>query len=234
MFGVDREWQQTQNLFSPDRFPREKYHYDVNDDWNFHSDDEKLMLEFEREHIESMERDCILPDEEVADFHLAVGEDSVEEYFSPRCVLKLTLQRQRDAISAGLLVDEDWAGLALMLSPIPPAKKVCQVTPQTLQKERNACLLCPDIPETDDHWAELAALLSPLPAAKKVCQVREPSPPCNVCLCPACAGADAKPMVSTCVVCDAQILYSICTKHHPVAEPQQPSVCCVCMRVLTL
>ena len=48
MVGVDREWQQTQYLFSPDRFPREKYHYDVNDDWNFHLDDEKLMLEFER------------------------------------------------------------------------------------------------------------------------------------------------------------------------------------------
>ena len=185
MFGFDREWQQTQNLFAPSQFRREKYEYDLNDDWNFHWDDEDLMLEFERDYVE-----CILPDEEVADFHLAVGEDSVDEYFTPRCVLELTLQKQREAISAQLLMDEDWAGLALMLSPIPPAKKVCQGT--------------------------------------------EPSPPCNVCLCPACAGADAKPMVSTCAVCSAQILYSICTKHQPVAESQQPSMCCVCMRVLTL
>ena len=226
MFGVQKEWQQTQYLFSPHR---DKYDYDANDAWNFHWDDEDLMLEFEREHIESLERECILPDEEVADFHLAVGEDSVDEDFTPRCVLELTLQKQRDTISAQLLLtDENWAELALMLSPIPPAKKVCQgTTPQTLQKERNACLLFPDIPETDDHWAELAALLSPLPPAKKVCQER------NACLCPACAGADAKPMVSTCAVCEAQILYSICTKHRPVAEPQQPAICRVCMRVLT-
>ena len=229
MFGFDREWQQTQNLFASSQFRREKYEYDLNDDWNFHWDDEDLMLEFERDYVE-----CILPDEEVADFHLAVGEDSVDENFTPRCVLELTLQKQREAISAQLLMDEDWAGLALMLSPIPPAKKVCQVTPITVQKERNPCLLFPDIPETDDHWAELAALLSPLPPAKKVCQGTEPTPPCNLCLCPACAGAGAKPMVSTCAVCSAQILYSICTKHHPVAEPQQPSMCCVCMRVLTL
>lgn len=219
MFGGENEWQQ--NLFSP----LLNYAYDVDDSWNFPEwDDDELMREFERD-------EYVGTDEEVADFHLTVGEDSVDEDFTPRCVFESTLQRQREAISAQVLSDEDWAGLALMLSPIPPAKKVCQVTPQTLQKERNACFLFPDIPETEDHWAELAALLSPLPPAKKVCQVTKER---NACLCPACAGAYAKPMVSTCAVCGAQILYSICTKHQPVAEPHHPAVCCVCMRVLTL
>ena len=208
MFVVEKVWQQTQHLW-----PLSNYGYD---DWNFHWDDEceGLMRDFERGYVE-----CILPDEELSDLHLSIGKD-----FTPRCVLESTLHSE--AISTHLLTDEDWAGLALMLSPLPPSKKACQVTPQTLQKERNACLLFSDIPETDDHWAELAALLSPLPPAKKVCQER------NACLCPACAGADAKPMVSTCAVCSAQILFSICTKRHPVAEPQ-PTMCFVCMRVLS-
>ena len=50
------------------------------------------------------------------DFHLAVGEDSVEEDFTRRCVLELTLQKQGEAISAQLLVIEDWAGLAHQIS----------------------------------------------------------------------------------------------------------------------
>jgi hypothetical protein len=234
MFGVEKdrrylspEWQPTQHLW-----PLSNYGYDA---WNEHWDAEceELMQEFERGYVHCP---LLLPDEEVADSHLAVGEDSVDEDFTPRCVFESTLQKQREAISAQLPTDEDWAGLALMLSPIPPAKKVCQVTPQTLQKERTACLPFPDIPETEDHWAELAALLSPLPPAKKVCQGTKER---GACLCPACAGANAKPMVSTCAVCGAQILYSICTKHHAyffrqAAEPQEPTMCFVCMRVLAL
>ena len=48
-----------------------------------------------------------MPDEEVANFHLAVGEDSVDEDFTPRCDLELTPQKQREAISTQLLTDED-------------------------------------------------------------------------------------------------------------------------------
>jgi hypothetical protein len=51
--------------------------------------------------------------------------------------------------------------------------------------------------------------------------------PCDTCLCIACAGMKAKPIVTPCIVCGASISYSVCLKagvHSPV--PKMCFACC--------
>ena len=99
-------------------------------------------------------------------------------------------------------------------------------------------LLHKSVEVTDSDWHLLASYLSPtllhkckpplhpnacMESAKPACRFEIP------CWCIACAGIHTKPRIASCMVCAAEIPYSVCNKTAVTTPPSQlPSMCFAC------
>ena len=99
-------------------------------------------------------------------------------------------------------------------------------------------LLHKSLEVTDSDWHLLASYLSPTllhtckpPLHPNTC-MKSATPACRFeipCWCIACAGIHMKPRIASCMVCAAEIPYSVCNKTAVTTPPSQlPSMCFAC------